>query len=82
MLSTPAAALSMIATVRPPAPRPQALEALGDAVEIGQVRDDVGQHEPPVGRQLHERGELDGRVAAAVVAALDALVGEELDGRE
>ena len=39
----------------------QPLEALGDAVEIGQVRDHVGQHEPPVGRQLHERGELGGR---------------------
>ena len=61
---------------------PQALEPLGDAVEIGQVRDDVGQLEPPVGCELHERGELGRRVAAAVVAALDALVGEELDGRE
>jgi len=57
------------------------LEVHSDAVEVGQVRDDVGQHEPPVGGQLHERGELDRGVAAAVVAALDALVGEELDRR-
>ena len=81
-VSTPAAALVDDRDGAAARAAAQALEALGDAVEIGQVRDDVGQHEPPVGRQLHERGELDGGVAAAVVAALDALVGEELDGRE
>ena len=60
----------------------QPFERLLDAVEIGRVADHVSQGQATRRDERREAGKRVGDVGRAVVAALDRLLGEELDRRQ